>query len=120
MKCIIPALFTSAVFISLSVPALAIENLTLAKQKRCFVCHSVDKESFAPTFQSIANKYNEQKDAEAILIKQIMSGSADHWVKKMPGPIPESMPTRNVRARPPVTNAQAKQLATWILSLSQK
>ncbi len=121
MRHIFSAFFTSTVFISMSVPALAIENLALAKQKRCFVCHSVDKESFAPAFQSIAIKYNGQKDAEAILVKQIMGGSAGgHWVKKMPAPIPEGIPIRDVLKRPAMSNAQAEQLATWILGLEQK
>lgn len=120
MKHIIPALFTSAVFVSISAPALAVDNLALARQKRCLVCHSVDKESFAPTFQSIATKYRGQKDAEAILVKQIIGGSEDHWVKKMPGPIPEGIPVRDVRARPPVSNTQATKLARWILRMDRE
>ena len=120
MKNIISTLFTSAVFMSMSAPALAVDSLALAKQKRCLVCHSVDKESFAPTFQSIAIKYREQKDAEAILVKQIIGGSGDHWVKKMPGPVPAGIPVRDVRTRPPVSATQATQLARWILRLGKE
>lgn len=111
MKKSIYVLCASATLLSGTV--FAADDLALAKEKQCLSCHSVEKDKFGPSFQHIAQKYKDRKDAEAVLEKQILSGSGkDHWGTKMP---PAGDPGA-VRTRPDVTKAEAKQLVAWVLS----
>ena len=83
-------------------PAMADE--ALAKAKNCMACHAVDKKLVGPAYKDVAKKYAGQKDAEATLVTHVMKGSKDVW-----GPVP--MPPNNV------TEAEAKKLVAWVLSL---
>ena len=85
------------------VPALA--DQALAKAKNCLSCHTVDKKVVGPAYQDVARKYAGQKDAPDKLASKIMKGGAGVW-----GVIP--MPVNSQ-----VNEAEAKKLATWILSL---
>lgn len=84
-------------------PAMADE--ALAKSKNCLACHSVDKKLVGPAYKDVAKKHAGQKDAEATLVEHIMKGS-----KGVYGPVPMP-PNANVN------EAEAKKLASWILSL---
>ena len=77
----------------------------LAKSKGCLACHTVDKKLIGPTYKEVARKYAGQKDAEATLVSHVLKGSKDVW-----GPVP--MP-----ANANVTEAEAKKLVAWVLSL---
>jgi len=91
--------------------AFADEGLALAKEKQCLTCHEVDKNNIGPSFQSIAGKYKDRKDAEATLVKQVLKGSdTGHWGMKMP----TAGDLGAFRARPGVTDAEAKQLVAWV------
>ena len=83
-------------------PAMADE--ALAKAKNCMACHALDKKMVGPAYKDVAAKFGGQKDAEATLAKAIIEGSKGVW-----GPVP--MPSNKV------TEAEAKQLVTWILSM---
>ena len=83
-------------------PAMADE--ALSKAKNCMACHAVDKKMVGPAYKDVAAKFGGQKDAEATLVKAIIEGSKGVW-----GPVP--MPPNKV------TEAEAKQLVTWILSM---
>ncbi|SFW10661.1 c-type cytochrome [Nitrosovibrio sp. Nv17] len=78
----------------------------LAKKSGCLNCHNPDKNMAAPALKNIAAKYRGDANAEAYLAGKIKKGSAGVW--KMPMP---AMPPNNV------TEANAKVLANWILSL---
>lgn len=84
----------------------AFANEQLAKDKGCFACHSVDQHTVFPAYKKIAEKYAGDKDAPARLAKTVMKGSPDK-------------PIWGQMAMPPnaVTEAEAKQLVQWILSL---
>lgn len=82
-------------------PAFA--SADLAKQKNCMACHSVDKKLVGPSYKDVAAKYAGQKDAVAKLADKIQKGGAGVW-----GQVP--MPAN------PVTPAEAKQLATWVMT----
>jgi cytochrome c len=86
-----------------SMPALA--NADLAKAKNCLACHAEDKKLIGPGYKEIAAKYAGQKDAADQLASKIMKGGSGVW-----GAVP--MP-----ANPQVSAAEAKQLATWVLSI---
>lgn len=83
-------------------PAFA--NADLAQKKNCLACHTVDKKLVGPAYKEVAAKYAGQKDAAAKLAAKIKSGGTGVW-----GQVP--MPPN------PVTDAEAKQLADWVLTL---
>jgi len=68
--------------------------------KSCVTCHAVDRKLVGPSFKDISSKYQGKADYVA---KKIKSGGKGVW-----GPIP--MP-----AQPNLSDAQAKELADWIL-----
>ncbi|MGP1681819.1 MAG: c-type cytochrome [Giesbergeria sp.] len=96
-------LFALAITAIVSAPAMADE--ALAKAKNCMACHSVDKKVVGPAYKDVAKKFASQKDAVDFLAGKIMNGSSGTW-----GPVP--MP-----ANKQVNEAEAKQLATWVMSL---
>ena len=96
-------LITLAMALSVAAPAMADE--ALAKSKNCMACHAVDKKLVGPAYTDVAKKYAGQKDAEATLVSHVLKGSKDVW-----GPVP--MP-----ANANVTEAEAKKLVAWVLSL---
>lgn len=97
-------LLASALLLStLSLPALA--NQELAQKKACLACHAVDKKLVGPAFLDVAKKYKGQKGIEAKLAEKIVKGGGGVWGNM-------AMP-----ANTQVNEAEAKQLAKWVLSL---
>lgn len=97
------ALLIMAAMATLSAPALA--NEALAKSKNCMACHAADKKLVGPSYKSVAQKYAGDAKAVDMLTTKIIKGGSGVW-----GAIP--MP-----ANPQVTQAEARTLATWIMSL---
>jgi cytochrome c len=87
----------------LEAPAMASKEL--AQAQNCLACHAVDSKVVGPGFKEVAAKYAGDKAAAAALATKIIAGGSGVW-----GAIP--MP-----ANPQVKEADAKKLATWILSL---
>ena len=83
----------------------AYADQALAKSKNCFACHAVDKTIMGPSYKDVAAKYAGNKEAVDLLAKKIQLGGEGVW-----GNIP--MPPH-----PQVNDAQAKKLATWVLSI---
>ena len=96
-------LIATALALSASAPAWA--DQALAQSKNCMACHSVDKKVVGPAFKDIAKKFGSQAGAADMLAQKIMKGSSGVW-----GPVP--MP-----ANTQVSEAEAKTLANWVLSL---
>jgi cytochrome c len=71
-------------------PAFA--NADLAQKKNCMACHAVDKKVVGPSYQDVAAKYAGQKDAVDKLSQKVITA---------------------------VSEAEAKQLVTWIMSLKK-
>lgn len=88
---------------TLVAPALA--DQALATAKNCMACHAVDKKLVGPAYKDVAAKYAGQKDAVDKLSVKIMKGGSGVW-----GPVP--MP-----ANTQVSDAEAKKLAAWVMSL---
>lgn len=99
-----PTLLLSAGLITsaLCLPALA--NQQLATSKNCMACHAAATKLVGPSYKDVAAKYAGQKDAVDKLSAKVIKGGAGAW-----GPVP--MP-----ANPQVSEAEAKQLVSWILS----
>lgn len=87
----------------LATPAFA--SAELAQKKNCMACHSIDKKVVGPSYKEVAAKYAGNKDAAAMLATKIIKGGAGVW-----GPVP--MP-----ANTQVSDAEAKQIVAWILSV---
>ncbi|GGX02369.1 c-type cytochrome [Undibacterium macrobrachii] len=83
----------------------AMANADLAKSKNCMSCHSVDAKILGPSFKDVAKKYAGDKAAEGKLAAKVIKGGSGVW-----GAIP--MP-----ANAQVSEAEAKTLVKWILSL---
>jgi len=97
------ALILAAMATAAAAPA-AFANAELAQKKNCMACHAVDKKLVGPAYKDVAAKYAKDKDAATKLADKIVKGGAGVW-----GPVP--MP-----ANTQVSAAEAKQLATWVLS----
>ncbi|MBQ0934974.1 c-type cytochrome [Ideonella paludis] len=97
MKALLSLLVVTAVS-----PAFA--NADLAAKKNCMACHAVDKKLVGPAYKDVAAKYAKDKNAVAMLAEKIQKGGVGAW-----GQVP--MPANQVTAD------EAKQLATWVLSV---
>jgi cytochrome c len=77
----------------------------LVMKKNCSACHQIDKRKYGPNFKEIAAKYADQKNAVDVLAKKIRRGGTGVWGQDV-------MP-----AQPQVSAAEARTLATYVLSL---
>lgn len=87
------------------IAAPAFANADLAQKKSCLACHAADKKLVGPSYKDVAAKYAGQKDAVTKLAEKIQKGGVGAW-----GQVP--MP-----ANPQVNAEEAKQLATWVMSI---
>lgn len=97
------ALLFTAMGLCCGAPAWA--DLALATSKSCMSCHMVERKIIGPGFKDVAAKYRDQKGAADQLAMKIVKGGSGVW-----GPI--TMP-----ANSQVSEADAKKLAAWVLSL---
>ena len=97
------ALFALIAAATVSAPVLA--DQALATAKNCMACHALDKKLVGPSYKDVAAKYAGDKTAADKLATKIQKGGAGVW-----GPVP--MP-----ANPQVSDAEAKKLAAWVLSV---
>ena len=85
--------------------APAFANQELATKKNCMACHAVDKKLVGPSYKDVAAKYKGDKTAVDKLAAKIIKGGSGVWGAS---PMP---------ANAQVNDAEAKQLATWVLGL---
>lgn len=97
------AFLIMAAVAAVSAPAMADE--ALAKSKNCMACHASDKKLVGPAYKEVAKKYAGDAKAADMLATKIVKGGSGVW-----GAIP--MP-----ANTQVSDADAKKLASWVLSL---
>lgn len=91
--------------VAMSFSGVAMANADLAKAKNCLTCHSVDNKVVGPGFKEVAKKYASDKTAETKLVQKVLKGGSGSW-----GAVP--MP-----ANAQVSEAEAKTLVKWVLSL---
>ncbi len=91
------------VILAASLTGASLANEQLAKQKGCMACHDMKAKKVGPSYADIAKKYTGKADAVDYLAGKIKKGGSGVW-----GSVP--MPPQNV------SDAEAKQLAQWILS----
>jgi len=75
----------------------------IAKQNACLGCHAINKKIVGPSFESVAQKYRADSNAQAFLKNKIAKGGAGSW-----GVVP--MP-----ANSKLTDADLSLLSSWIL-----
>lgn len=93
------------VFASVCIAAPAFADQALATSKNCMACHAMDKKLVGPSYKEVAAKYAADKGAVDKLATKIIKGASGTW-----GAVP--MP-----ANAQVNEAEAKQLATWVMSI---
>lgn len=86
-----------------SAPVEVAGGLELIQKHGCVVCHAVDKKIVGPAFRSVADKYRDNADARAQLIRKIRDGGSGAW-----GTVP----------MPPQTEPSDADLATVVEWLS--
>ena len=74
-------------------------------KKNCTACHYVDKRKYGPSFQQVAAKYADQKNATELLAKKIRRGGTGVWGQDVMPPQPQ------------VSAAEARSLAEYVLSV---
>jgi cytochrome c len=94
-----------AACMALSISSTAMANLDLAKSKNCMGCHTVDAKLVGPGFKDVAKKYAGDKTAEAKLAAKVIKGGSGVWG------------TMAMPANSSVSEAEAKTLIKWVLSL---
>ena len=92
--------------LALSALTPAQANEDLARQKACLACHQVSKAVIGPAFADIAKKYKGDKKAVDKLATKVRKGGGGVWNMPM-GPMP---------AQGQVSEAEARQLVSWILT----
>ena len=85
----------------------AVAGPQLAAQRNCLACHAVDRRVLGPAYQDVADRYAGQPDAAPRLARKIVTGGTGVWGRLV-------MP-----ANPQVSEAEARQLVQWILSLKK-
>ena len=98
-------LLTTLAAALLTISAGASADQALAQKNACMSCHGVDKKIVGPAYKDVAKKYAGDKTAEAKLLAKVKAGGKGVW-----GEIP--MPPN-----PQVSDADAKKIIAWILSL---
>jgi cytochrome c len=82
----------------------AMANADLAKSKNCMTCHAVGTKVIGPAYKEVAAKYAGQ-NVEDKLTQKVLKGGGGVWG------------TAVMPANPQVTEAEARTLVKWILSL---
>lgn len=101
-----PAWLTASALLAL--PLAALSSPELARKNNCVACHATESRLVGPAFLEVADKYRGQPEAPAAVASHIREGGSGRWGEM-------AMP-----AQPQLSAADAKRLATWILSLPGK
>ncbi|MDR1350719.1 MAG: c-type cytochrome [Zoogloeaceae bacterium] len=98
------AYLATMIVVGLLMAGQAQADEALAKAKNCMTCHKTDAKLIGPAYKDVAAKY---KAADIpTLTKKVLEGGSGIW-----GQVPMAPNKANV------TEAEAKKLVTWILTL---
>ena len=86
-------------------PPSAPAGLRMVEASDCLRCHGMERYYVGPSFQQIAARYRDRADAVDYLVGKIRNGSVGEWGRTL-------MPRH-----PQVTEAQAREMAQWLVSL---
>ncbi len=77
----------------------------IARNSGCLACHTPDKKLVGPSYKEVADRYRNDKTAEAKLVKKVKEGGKGAW-----GDIPMS-PNAHVK------DEDIKTIVQWILTI---
>jgi len=81
----------------------------LADKTGCFQCHTTGKNLLGPAWESVAERYKNNPDAEAHLMNKIRNGGGGAWIDR-------EMPAYSEEL---ISEANRKILVKYILSLKE-
>jgi len=81
---------------------------TLMEGSDCYSCHKEADKSIGPSFNDVAQKYKDKTDAVAYLSGKVLNGGSGVWGETA------------MAAHPSLTEEQANQMVSYILSLAGK
>lgn len=84
----------------------ALPGRTAVEGGDCLRCHGMDRNYVGPSFRQIAQRYSARADAADYLARKIREGGVGEWGRTV-------MPRQ-----PHVSEAQARDMAQWLLSLA--
>ena len=79
----------------------------LVNENDCSSCHAANRQSVGPSYAAIAKRYAGQVNAVSRLTARVRKGGSGSWGDVAMTPHPD------------LTDAQAKQMLTWILSVKE-
>lgn len=79
----------------------------LVKENDCSSCHAANSQSVGPSYAAIAKRYAGQPNAIGKLTARVRKGGSGDWGDVAMTPHPD------------LTDAQAKQMLTWVLSVKE-
>ena len=79
---------------------------TLIDNSDCLSCHRIDVASIGPSYIQVANKYDQDKEAQEVIANSIINGSVGVWGEHA------------MSAHPDITPDQAKLIVDYIMSLN--
>ena len=79
----------------------------LAQKSGCLMCHGIQNAVLGPSYKDVAQKYKDDKTAEARLVEKVKAGGSGVW-GKMP------MPANS----PKVKDDDIKTIVKWVLTRS--
>jgi cytochrome c len=79
-------------------------GLALARERGCLSCHGLVHKQVGPGYAQVAQRYRGEAQALARLAGEIRAGSVGRWGRVI-------MPRQ-----PQVSEAEARQLAAWVLA----
>src|SRR6266542_483046 len=97
-------LLASALAAGVAMAAGAQANEKLAQASGCMTCHGIDKKVIGPSYKEVAQKYRNDKQAEAKLFQKVKAGGKGVWGET---PMP---PNAHVK------DQDIKTLVHWVLS----
>src|SRR5688572_8992152 len=81
---------------------------SLVQSLDCKSCHKEAEASIGPAYNAVAKKYQKDRQAMPHLVSKVIKGGGGVWGET-------AMP-----AHPDVTESDARQMVTWILSLGNE
>jgi cytochrome c len=84
------------------------KGLELIGSNDCMTCHGIDKKIVGPAYKDVAKKYDNTDAVVDTLVSKIKKGGSGHWGTAMMTPHPD------------LSDADAKEMVKYILSLKNK
>jgi cytochrome c len=99
-----PVLLACALAAAAALAQTAQANEKLAQASGCMTCHALDRKLIGPSYKEVAEKYRNDKQADAKLFQKVKAGGKGAWGET---PMPPN---------PHVKDDDIKTLVRWVLT----